>query len=257
MSREPTLRQLLDVALDAATEAGAAALRHFREGVVADVKGDGSPVTVADREAEAILRKAILHAFPTHALLGEEGGETAGDAAYGWILDPIDGTTSFVAGVPLWGVLVGVAVRGDPAVGVIHMPALGQTIAAARGEGCTMDTWPCVVSTTASLDEALVTATSPRAVRRAAPGYAALADRSKHERGWGDCYGYALVASGRAEVAVDVGVKPWDLCAVVPIIEEAGGRITDWRGERTIHGGNAVATNGLLHDAVLGFLRPQ
>ncbi len=255
MTTDPTTRQLLDVALDAALSAGKIVARHFRDGVTADVKKDGTPVTVADRESERELRRVIGKAFPSHAVLGEEEGETAGDADYRWIVDPLDGTKSFVAGVPLFGVLVGLEIRGDPVVGVIHMPALGETIAAARGEGCSKDGWPCHVSTTARIEDALVVATSPRAARRASPGYAALVERAKHERGWGDCYGYALVASGRADVAVDVGVHPWDLCAVVPIVEEAGGRVTDWRGERTIRSGSAVATNGLLHEDVLKHLR--
>lgn len=253
---EPKFRALLDVAIDAAHAAGAIVSRHFRDGVTAEAKQDGTPVTIADRESERELRRVIGKAFPSHAILGEEEGETAGDAAYRWILDPIDGTRTFVAGVPLFGVLVGLEVRGDPCVGVIHLPALNETIAAARGEGCTKDGWPCHVSTTPRIEDSLIVCTSSRAVRRAAPRYAALADRAKSERGWGDCYGYALVASGRADVALDVGIKPWDLCAVVPILEEAGGRLTNWKGERTIRDPDAVATNGLLHDDVLAYLRP-
>jgi histidinol phosphatase-like enzyme (inositol monophosphatase family) len=251
VSGEPKLRKLLDVAIDAAHSAGAIVNRHFRDGVAADAKSDGTPVTVADRESERELRRVIAKAFPSHAILGEEEGETAGDADYRWIVDPIDGTKTFVAGVPLFGVLVGLEVRGDPVVGVIHLPALGETIAAARGEGCTRDGWPCHVSTTPRIEDALVVTTSSRACRRASPGYAALAEHAKNERGWGDCYGYALVASGRADVTIDTGIRPWDLCAVMPIVEEAGGRMTDWRGERTIRSPNAVATNGLLHDDVL------
>jgi histidinol-phosphatase len=252
---EPTPRQLLEVAVDAAHAAGAIVARHFRDGVTAESKKDGTPVTVADRESERELRRVIGKAFPTHAILGEEEGESAGDAAYRWILDPIDGTKTFVAGVPLFGVLVGLEVRGDPMVGVVHLPALGETIAAARGEGCTRDGWPCNVSTTARLEDALLVTTSPRQCRRDAPGYGTLADRVRFERGWGDCYGYVLVASGRADVAVDNRLSPWDLCAIVPLVEEAGGRITDWRGERTIRSGSVLITNGLLHDAALVHLQ--
>jgi histidinol-phosphatase len=252
---DPTFRKLLDVATDAALSAGKILSRHFRDGVAADAKADGTPVTIADRESERELRRVLGKAFPSHAVLGEEEGEKAGDADWRWIVDPLDGTKTFVHGVPLFGVLVGLELRGDPVVGVIHMPALDETFAAARGEGCTRNGWPCHVSTTPRVEDSLVVCTSSRACRRAAPGYAALADRAKHERGWGDCYGYALVASGRADVALDTGIKPWDLCAVMPIVEESGGRMTNWKGERTIRDPDAVATNGLLHEDVLAHLR--
>jgi histidinol phosphatase-like enzyme (inositol monophosphatase family) len=254
---EPTPRQLLDVAIDAALSAGAIVKRHFENGVAADTKKDGTPVTIADRESERELRRVIGKAFPTHAILGEEEGESAGDSAYRWILDPIDGTKTFVAGVPLFGVLVGLEVRGDPMVGVIHLPALNETIAAARGEGCSRDGWPCHVSTTSRVEDALIVGTSSRSMRRSAPRYAELADRAKTERTWGDCYGYALVASGRADIAVDDRLHPWDLCAVMPIVEEAGGRLTNWAGERSIRGPTALMTNGTLHDEVLGYLRTK
>ena len=253
---DPSFRDLLDVALDAAQRGGAIALKHFESGVTVETKKDGTPVSVADRESEREMRRVIAKAFPSHAILGEEDGETAGsgEAKYRWILDPIDGTKSFVHGVPLWGVLVGVEVRGDPSVGVIHLPALGETVSAARGEGCTRNGWPCHVSTTPRIEEAMMLTTSPRQMRRVRPGYASLAERVKTERGWSDCYGYALVASGRADIAVDDKLSPWDLAAIVPCIEEAGGRITDWRAERTIHSGNVLITNGLLHDEVLAAL---
>lgn len=254
MSGDPSFRDLLEVATDAALAAGAVALKHFENGVTPEKKPDGTPVSVADRAAERELRRVIAKAFPSHAILGEEEGETAGDAKYRWILDPIDGTKTFVQGVPLWGVLVAVEVRGDPSVGVVHLPALGETIAAARGEGATRDGWPCHVSLTPRVEDAVLVTTSPRQVRRDAPGYAALADRAQIERGWSDCYAYGLVASGRADIAVDAKLKPWDIAPFVPIVEEAGGRITDWRGERTIHGGNVLITNGLLHDEVLASL---
>jgi histidinol-phosphatase len=255
MTAEPKFRDLLEVAIDAALAAGAIVSRHFRDGVSADTKKDGTPVTVADRESERELRRVIGKAFPSHAILGEEEGETAGDAEYRWILDPVDGTRTFVAGVPLFGVLVGLEVRGDPCVGVIHLPALDETISAARGEGCTRNGWPCHVSTTSRLEDALIVTTSPRAMRRSAPRYASLADRVKTERGWGDCYGYALVATGRADIATDDRLSPWDLAAIVPIVEEAGGRLSDWRGERTIRSGNALISNGLLHEEALTYLR--
>lgn len=252
---EPTMRKLLEAAEKAARAGGAKALAHFRDGVAVETKKDGTPVSRADRESEATIRAVLSRAFPDHAVLGEETGEERSGASHRWIVDPVDGTKSFVSGVPLWGVLVGLEIDGDPVVGVMHLPAMDETYVAARGEGCSLNGWPCHVSTTARVEDATIVTTSPRELRRRAPGYAAFAERAKHERGWSDCYGYGLVASGRADVALDAKLSPWDLCAIVPIVEESGGRLTDWRGERTIHSGTVVISNGLLHDAALAAVR--
>jgi histidinol phosphatase-like enzyme (inositol monophosphatase family) len=193
----------------------------------------------------------IGRAFPDHTILGEEEGETAGTAPVRWIIDPLDGTRTFVRGVPLYGTLVGVEVRDEPVVGVIHLPALDETLAAARGEGCTWNDRPCRVATTDGLDRALLVVTDERVARARSAAYDRLAARTAMQRTWADCYGYALVATGRAEVALDPIMNVWDCAALLPIVEEAGGRFTDWSGRRTIRGGESVATNGLLHDAVL------
>ena len=257
---QPTPRQLLTVALAAAEEAGARAMKWFREPPPAETKHDGTLVTRADRETEEVLRAAILREFPDHAVLGEEAGATDGSAPYRWIVDPIDGTESFVRGVPLWGVLIGVEARGrggedgEMLVGVCHMPGIGETVAAARGEGCTWNGWPCGVSGVSDLAKATVAVTSPRASRRRTANYLALEDRVMRVRGWSDCYAYVLVATGRVDAALDPVMKPWDCAPFATILDEAGGRFTDWAGRPTIHGGDAVASNGLLHDAVLGVL---
>ena len=251
---EPALADLLGVAVEAAEAAGRRTLDWLGSGVRADTKADGTPVTVADRESERVLREAILRAFPDHAILGEEQGEIGGPSPYRWVLDPIDGTKSFVAGVPLYGVLVALEVRGDPQVGVIHMPALGETVAAARGLGCRWNGRPARVSTTARVEDALLCTTSERAGRRRSAGFTSLAESVLRTRGWGDCYAYALVATGRADIAIDPQMSVWDCAALVPVIEEAGGRFTDWRGARRADGGDAVATNGVLHESVLELL---
>lgn len=248
---EPALRDLLEVAVEAARAGGQRTLAHFNAGVGVESKADGSPVTVADRESEAAIRRVISRAFPDHAILGEEDGETAGTAPYRWIVDPLDGTHTFVRGVPLYGTLVAVEVRDEPLVGVIHLPALDETLAAARGLGCTWNGRPCRVSATDRLDAALLVVTDERVARARSDAYERLAARTAMQRTWADCYGYALVATGRAEIALDPLMNVWDCAALLPIVEEAGGRFTDWSGRRTIRGGESVATNGALHDAVL------
>jgi histidinol phosphatase-like enzyme (inositol monophosphatase family) len=248
---EPDLRDLLDVAVEAALAGGRRTLRHFNAGVAVEWKADASPVTAADRESEAEMRRVIGRAFPDHAILGEEEGETAGTAPVRWIIDPLDGTRTFVRGVPLYGTLVGVEVRDEAVVGVIHLPALDETLAAARGGGCTWNGRPCRVAATDALDRALLVVTDERVARARSGAYDRLVARTAMQRTWADCYGYALVATGRAEVALDPIMNVWDCAALLPIVEEAGGRFTDWSGRRTIRGGESVATNGVLHDAVL------
>jgi histidinol phosphatase-like enzyme (inositol monophosphatase family) len=206
------------------------------------------------REAERAMRETIERTFPHHGILGEEEGEKVGRAPVRWIIDPLDGTRSFVRGVPLYGTLVGVEVRGEPVVGVIHLPALDETVAAARGAGCTWNGRPCRVAATDRLDGALVAVTDERTARARSGAYARLVERTALQRTWGDCYAYVLVATGRAEVALDPVMNVWDCAALLPVVEEAGGRFTDWRGRRTIAGGDAVATNGTLHAEVLAIL---
>jgi histidinol phosphatase-like enzyme (inositol monophosphatase family) len=251
---EPRLRDLLEVAVEAARAGGQRTLAYFNQGTAVEWKSDGSPLTAADREAEALMRKIIGDAFPDHGILGEEEGERAGAAPYRWIIDPLDGTRTFVRGVPLYGTLVGIEARGEPVIGVIYLPALDEMIAAAHGEGCTWNGRPCRVSAVDRLDRALVVVTDERTAHARSAAYGRLTSKSELQRTWADCYGYALVATGRAEVALDPIMNVWDCAALLPIVEEAGGRFTDWRGRRTIHGGEAVATNGTLHAEVLKLL---
>jgi myo-inositol-1(or 4)-monophosphatase len=250
--RPPTaeVRELLDFAVELAHAAGDHTLRYYGHLVDHAAKGDGSPVTIADREAEALMRERIARRFPDHAVLGEEFGETSPGARVRWILDPIDGTRSFMRGVPLYGVLVGVEVDGVASVGVAHFPPLRETVAAGSGLGCTWNGKVCRVSPVTRLSEALVLTTDPKALARD-PGWLALQERAGTVRGWSDCYGHALVATGRAEVMLDPVMNPWDSAPFLPILTEAGGRFTDRKGVETIHGGSAVSTNGALHQEVL------
>ena len=251
------LEQLLGFAVRLARGAGEISLRYFNRLSGVDRKIDGSYVTAADREAEAFLRAEIEREFPDDAILGEEEGERAGSSDRRWIVDPIDGTYSFVHGVPLYGVLIGLEIAGQPCVGVANLPALGDLVYAARGLGCFWNRDRAQVSTVASLDDALLLASDFGSCAQYGFGAAGerLQSRVAARRTWGDCYGHVLVATGRAEVMIDPVMNVWDCAALLPIVEEAGGTFTDWRGDRTIWGGNAISTNGPLLSAVLDTIR--
>lgn len=248
-------REYLDFAIQAAYRAGQLSLAHFQTGVAIDRKADDSPVTVADRGAEELLRALIHERFPRHAVLGEELGEADNDSDHRWILDPIDGTRSFVRGVPLYGVLVALEVRKEVLVGVCYLPALSEMIAAGRGEGCRWNGREAQVSRIDRLSDALVSVTEPGSLDdEHAHFWANLKKQVRVVRGWSDCYGHCLVATGRAEVMLDPVMNPWDNAALAPIVEEAGGTFTDWTGERTIYGGSAISTNGLLQEPLMGLM---
>jgi histidinol phosphatase-like enzyme (inositol monophosphatase family) len=247
------LQSLLDFSVSLAREAGEITLRYFRREFKTRLKGKDNFVTQADLEAEEFLRRRIAEEFPGDAIIGEESGESSGSSGRRWIIDPIDGTYSFVHGVPFYGVLLGVEIQGEPAVGVINIPALGEIVYAARGQGCFWNGEPARVSRTAALEDALLLCTDFGACERYGFGPAAdeLQRRAAMRRTWGDCYGYVLCATGRADVMLDPAMNVWDCAALLPVMEEAGGTFTDWRGRRTIHSGNAVATNGILFEEVM------
>ena len=251
-----SLLDLLEIAVDLSQKAGEITLKYFQSQLVVETKPDTSPVTVADREAEAYIRDTIESRFPQDGLVGEEFGETRAQARRRWIIDPIDGTFSFIHGVPLYGVLIGMEQEDEPLLGVIHLPALNETVAAARGEGCHWRGQRAQVSNTLDLNDSVCLTTGTDI--ESEPGLSAALDRLGQAAGpartWGDCYGYVLVATGRADVMIDPLMHVWDCAPLLPIIEEANGRFTDWQGQRTIRGGNAVASNGLLHDQVLARL---
>ncbi len=255
----PTLDELLELALGAAKDAGDVALRYFQRDVEVEWKSDQTPVSVADREAERHLRSRIEERFPDHGILGEEFGAVRGDAAFRWFLDPIDGTQSFIRGVPLWGVMVGHERDGEPVLGVLHFPALNETVWARTGGGAWWNGKRVSVSSVARLDEATLCTTDlrffePQGLQAA---YDRLRARVKLDRTWGDCYGHALVATGRADIMLDPVLGECDALPLLPILEEARGRFSDWRGVRTVRGGNAISTNGLLTEAVIKVLRGE
>jgi histidinol-phosphatase len=253
----PAWRARYETAVAAAQQAGQLALRYFDVDVAVEWKDDRSPVTVADRDAETQLRTALLEAFPDDGFLGEEHGETPGTSGYRWIIDPVDGTRNFVRNIPLWGTLVGLEYKEEPIAGVVVVPALGQTYRALRGDGAYRDERPIRVSQVATLADTTMFYTSLSWFIRAGrqEDFLNVASRVQTQRGYGDFYGHVLVAQGSGEVMVEHGVHVWDVAAIVPIIEEAGGRFTDWDGNRTIHRVDVVVSNGRVHDEVLGLLR--
>lgn len=249
------LNEMLSVAMEAAYLGGRKTLAYFNTGVPVERKSDSSPVTCADRECEQLIRQIVIKYYPNHSLVGEEWGTTPGDPQYKWIIDPIDGTKTFIHGVPLYGVLIGVEVRGVASVGVAYMPALDEMVAAVKGQGCRWNGRPARVSALANLADAAVMTSSIVSCYNRSQAFAGIAAKSLLQRTWGDCYGYLLVATGRADVMIDPAVKAWDCAALLPIIEEAGGRFTNWAGEATIYGNDAVATNGALHQQIIDLLR--
>jgi histidinol phosphatase-like enzyme (inositol monophosphatase family) len=251
------LKALMDFAVGLARHAGEITNRYFKGSFVAERKADNSFVTAADREAENYLRTEIEKAFPADAILGEEEGEKPGRSNRRWILDPIDGTYSFVHGVPLYGVLIGLEIDRQAVLGVVNLPALGEVVCAARGLGCFWNDAPARVSTTESLSDALLLSTDFGSCERYGFGRAAeiLQRQVNARRTWGDVYGHVLVATGRADIMLDPIMNVWDCAPLLPIVEEAGGTFTDWRGQRTIHGGNAISTNGKLFEPVMAVIR--
>lgn len=242
---------IVELALEAAWRAGRFTLAHFQSGVEVEIKEDASPVTVADRGAERLMREMIHAAHPTDGIVGEEYGTERPQAPRRWILDPIDGTRAFVHGVPLYGVLLGVEEAGELIVGVAHFPALQETVWARKGHGCFWNGRRARVSEVARIEDALVCTSDAEDMRGPqGAGWDRLRARAKDVRTWGDAYGYALVATGRAEAMLDARFSVWDAAAVKPIIEEAGGVFTDWAGAPTHEGGSGVATNAALAAAV-------
>ena len=239
---------LLHAVSEVATLAANIALQHFRTGISIETKHDGSPVTIADRSAEAAAREWIVQRFPNDGVLGEEFGEDRPGSRRRWIIDPIDGTVSFVRQVPLWGTLVAVEEEGRVLAGAACYPAVGEIIAAATGQGCWHNGSACGVSDVSSLSHATVLTTDDRfqSSTRRRSAWIELADRAYIARTWGDCYGYLLVATGRAEAMLDDVTNAWDAACLQPIIEEAGGVLTDFRGNQTPFGGSVIATNRRL-----------
>ncbi|MDP8969959.1 MAG: histidinol-phosphatase [Actinomycetota bacterium] len=248
------LRRLRDFALDLADAADRLSLSHFADPGQARTKGDGSPVTEADRQVEQALRERITAAWPGHAIMGEEHGGVLAPDKPTWVLDPIDGTKNFLRGVPVFATLIAVVVGGHAVVGVVSAPAMGERWDAARSLGVRRNSEAVTVSAVDQLSQAHLLHGGLEWFRRRSGMWevlGALADIAWRTRGFGDFWMHLLVAGGMADVAIEAELRPWDVAALECIVEEAGGRLTAFDGSPVIGSGEALATNGLLHDELV------
>jgi histidinol-phosphatase len=250
------LDRALAAAVDAARAAGKIALAYYHGSFEVTIKPDHTPVTQADREAEQAIVHILRGAFPEFGVLGEEfGGQ--GSTERRWIIDPIDGTKNFVRRIPIWATLIGLEIDGEVVAGVIHNPAAGDLYTARRGGGAHRNGEPVRVSRVPDLGAAYLVHAGLNILRQGGhwEGLCRLVDATDRQRGFGDYLGYGLVAGGQAEIYLEAGLQPWDLAPCKILVEEAGGRFTDFDGRPTIYTGSALATNGRLHEAVLARLR--
>jgi len=242
--------------LEAARAAGEIAMRYYRGGFEVTIKPDQTPVTQADQEAEQAIRGILSRATPGCGFLGEEFGEE-GSRSRRWIIDPIDGTKNFVRHIPIWAVLIALEEEGEVTTGVVHNPVTGELFWARKGEGAWANGERIRVSTCSVMKEAMLQHSSLNLLKHLGywDGFVRLVDATSRQRGFGDYYGYCLVASGKGEIYAEGDLKPWDAAPMKILIEEAGGRLTDFEGKLDIYTGTVLATNGLLHDEALRLLR--
>ena len=256
MTRRP-IPDVIAAMLTAARTAGEIALRYYRGGFEVTIKPDQTPVTQADREAEQAIKDALRRACPDHGFLGEEfGAEGPQDRRF--IIDPIDGTKNFVRHLPIWAVLIALEEQGEVTTGVVLNPVSGDLFWARRGEGAYANGERLRVSECAGMKDAFLLHSSLSLLRPTPywPGFVRLIDATSRTRGFGDYYGYCLVAEGKGEIYVEADLKPWDVAPMKILVEEAGGRLTDFAGRPNIYDGTVVATNGRLHEETLRLLRP-
>jgi histidinol-phosphatase len=242
----------LAFAHELADEATEIAMGVFRRDVEVTWKADLTPVTQADTQIESTIRKRVTEAFPDDAVLGEEEGGEEGIGRV-WVIDPIDGTRNFASGIQIWSTLIALVVDHEPEMSVVSAPALGERYQAVRGGGATMNGEPIHVSAVGSLEEAGVASGDIEAWYGTAMDarMRALESRARRRRGFGDFWGHMLVARGSMEIMVEPSVSVWDWAALVPVVTEAGGRLSQVDGSPLVHGGSIVTTNGRLHDDVV------
>jgi histidinol phosphatase-like enzyme (inositol monophosphatase family) len=256
---KPSPAELLAAALEISDAAAAIPMRHFRAGIAVEDKPDESPVTIADRETEKAIRAEIEARYPGHGIFGEEFGKSDEDAEFTWIIDPIDGTRSFICGVPLFGMLLGVLQAGEPIAGVIRMPALGEAFGGSLGGGATMNGAPIRCRPNVKPGEArLFINEANRMLTKGAERLQRLMEFGHTRRFFNDCYSFALLAMGQIDAVVDSDLQPYDYLPVVPVVEAAGGIITDWQGEKLgldSDGTILAAATKELHGELMALLR--
>ena len=257
----PQFTELLDFAKTIAREAGDITLQHYQTDLKPDFKSDDSPVTIADKNAEAHIRKRIESAYPDHDIVGEEFGFTQKNSRYRWFIDPIDGTKSFICGVPLYAVLIGLEIEGRVEVGVTHFPALDEMVSAQTAGGCYFNDERVRVSEQGDLSRAIVahidTASFGRISPAKAQAWETISNASYYNAGWCDAYSYALVATGRADLALDPIMNPWDCGPFPAIFREAGGYFGDWKGnEGVIDAAESIGVNANLKAQILKITAP-
>lgn len=258
MSEQLDPEELQAFAARLARESGQLILSQFGKQIAVERKADNSPVTIADRQAEDLMRRIIAQRFPDHQVLGEEGGLSGPDeAVYQWVLDPIDGTKSFIHAVPLFGTLIALLENGSPLLGAIHLPVSGELVVGLSGCPTLLNGKAVRVSSTTKLSEATFAYTDTVDLLALGhwEGFMTLQDKVLLSRGWGDCYGHFMVATGRADIMLDPILNLWDVAALKPCVEGAGGCLSDLEGNRQGLGKNALSTNGHLHQEVLALLK--
>ena len=235
-----------------ADESGKIIKHYWRTSITVENKPDQSPVTIADKKAEEFMREMIMKKFPNHGILGEEFGEHNSNAVYKWVLDPIDGTKSFICGTVTFGTLIALLKNGEPIIGVINQPILNEFLI---GDNHTteLNGKPVQVRECNDLSEAVLLITDQLNIEKhqKIKNFDNLVHKVKLYRQWGDCYGYYLVATGYADIMIDPIMNPWDLLALIPVIKGAGGTITDYHGNNPVKGNSIVATGGLMHQTVI------
>lgn len=249
------LIQLRKAAEKIAMAAGKSTLPFFRKSFELSYKDDDSPVTSADRKAEEVVRNAVAREFPDHGIIGEEYGSEGENRDVVWVVDPIDGTRSFIHGIPFYTTLIGILINGEPQVGIVYAPALSELLSAARGSGAYLNGERCRVRSCESLEEATFLTTDIEHIRKHGFNrpFEELLGRTRLHRTWGDAYGHLMVATGRADIMFDPILSIWDSAALLPVVTEAGGSFTDVHGEETVTTGNAISCTEGVKSEVLSF----
>jgi myo-inositol-1(or 4)-monophosphatase len=252
------LKELKLFAEELAMLSGKLIKQYWRTNVKIESKADESPVTIADKKAEELMRELIMKQYPDHGILGEEFGEHNSAAEYKWILDPIDGTKSFICGTVTFGTLIALVKNNEPILGVINQPILNEFLIG-DNNAALLNGEKVKVRKCEDLSQAILLGTDYLHIEKyqSKNGFDNLMRKVKYYRMWGDCYGYYLVATGFADIMIDPIMNPWDSLAVIPVIRGAGGRVTDYKGNDAVTGASLVATAGQIHDEVIRILNPD